>query len=135
MAETGSTGRREAAPPCVLVIFGATGDLTKRLVMPAVYNLMRGGLISRNFAIVGLGRSEQTDKDFAAYLAKEVRGFMQGREMGGVPIAFDEEAWGFLESRISYLAGDLNDADVYHRLGEHLKKLDSENGTKGNVVF
>ncbi|MBV9828124.1 MAG: glucose-6-phosphate dehydrogenase [Alphaproteobacteria bacterium] len=135
MAETGSTSRREAAPPCTLVIFGATGDLTKRLVMPAVYNLMRSGLISRNFAIVGLGRSEQTDKDFAAYLAKEVRGFMQGHEMGGVPIPFDEEAWGFIESHISYLAGDLNDAGVYKRLSEHLKKLDAENGTKGNVVF
>jgi glucose-6-phosphate 1-dehydrogenase len=135
MADTGTTGRRAAAPPCTLVIFGATGDLTKRLVMPAIYNLMRAGLISRNFAIVGLGRSEQTDAEFAAYLGKEVRGFMQGREMGGVPLAFDEDAWGFLESRISYLAGDLSDPGVYKRLGEHLKKLDAENGTQGNVVF
>ena len=92
MAESGSTGHRTAAPPCTLVIFGATGDLTKRLVMPAIYNLVRSGLISRNFAIVGLGRGEQTDKEFSDYLGKEVRGFMAGREMGGVPIPFDEEA-------------------------------------------
>jgi glucose-6-phosphate 1-dehydrogenase len=118
-----------------LVIFGATGDLTKRLVMPAIYNLQRGGLLSRNFAIVGLGRGNQTDQEFSDYLGKEVRGFMSGREMGGVPIAFDEEAWGFLGNRISYIGGDLNDADVYKELGAHLEKIDAENGTQGNVVF
>jgi glucose-6-phosphate 1-dehydrogenase len=135
MAESGSTGSRAAAPPCTLVIFGATGDLTKRLVMPAIYNLVRGGLLSRNFAIVGLGRGSQTDKEFSDYLGKEVRGFMQGREMGGVPIPFDEEAWGFLASRISFLGGDLSEPDIYNRLRDHLKKVDAEQGTKGNVVF
>src|SRR3954452_24408972 len=135
MAESGSTGRRSAAPPCTLVIFGATGDLTKRLVMPAIYNLVRSGLISRNFAIVGLGRGEQTDKEFSDYLGKEVRGFMQGREMGGVPIPFDEEAWGFLSNRISFIGGDLNDAEIYRQLGAHLEKVDAEHGTQGNVVF
>src|SRR3954466_10680374 len=135
MAESGSTGRRAAAPPCTLVIFGATGDLTKRLVMPAIYNLVRGGLLSRNFAIVGLGRGEQTDREFSDYLGKEVRGFMQGREMGGVPIPFDEEAWGFLSNRISFIGGDLNDAEIYRQLGAHLNKIDAQNGTQGNVVF
>jgi glucose-6-phosphate 1-dehydrogenase len=135
MAESGSTGHRTAAPPCTLVIFGATGDLTKRLVMPAIYNLVRSGLISRNFAIVGLGRGEQTDKEFSEYLGKEVRGFMAGREMGGVPIPFDEEAWGFLSDRISFIGGDLNDAEIYRQLDAHLKKIDAQNGTQGNVVF
>jgi len=135
MAESGSTGHRTAAPPCTLVIFGATGDLTKRLVMPAIYNLVRGGLISRNFAIVGLGRGEQTDKEFSDYLGKEVRGFMTGREMGGVPIPFDEEAWGLLADRISFIGGDLNDAEIYRQLGAHLNKIDAQNGTQGNVVF
>src|SRR6266566_155374 len=135
MAESGSTGRRAAAPPCTLVIFGATGDLTKRLVMPAIYNLVRGGLLSRNFAIVGLGRGEQTNKEFAEYLGKEVRGFMQGREMGGVPIPFDEEAWGFLASRISFLGGDLSEGEIYRRLAAHLEKVEADHGTRGNVVF
>jgi len=135
MAESGSTGRRSAAPPCTLVIFGATGDLTKRLVMPAIYNLVRGGLLSRNFAIIGLGRGEQTDREFSDYLGKEVRGFMSGREMGGVPIPFDEEAWGFLADRISFIGGDLNDAEIYKRLSGHLEKIEAENGTQGNVVF
>src|SRR5436309_14408984 len=135
MAESGSTGHRTAAPPCTLVIFGATGDLTKRLVMPAIYNLVRSGLISRNFAIVGLGRGEQTDKEFSDYLGKEVRGFMTGREMGGVPIPFDEEAWGLLADRISFIGGDLNDAEIYRQLGAHLNKIDAQNGTQGNVVF
>src|SRR5438045_4368242 len=135
MAESGSTGHRTAAPPCTLVIFGATGDLTKRLVMPAIYNLVRSGLISRNFAIVGLGRGEQTDKEFSDYLGKEVRGFMTGREMGGVPIPFDEEAWGLLADRISFTGGDLNDAEIYRQLGAHLNKIDAQNGTQGNVVF
>jgi len=135
MAESGSAGRRAAAPPCTLVIFGATGDLTKRLVMPAIYNLVRAGLLSRNFAIVGLGRGEQSDREFSDYLGKEVRGFMQGREMGGVPIPFDEEAWGFLSNRISFIGGDLNDAEIYRQLGAHLEKVDAEHGTQGNVVF
>ncbi len=130
-----STSRRESAPPCTLVIFGATGDLTKRLVMPAIYNLRRSGLLSDNFAIVGLGRGNQTDQQFSEYLGKEVRGFMQGREMGGVQIPFDEEAWGFLGSRISYLGGDLSDAAIYRQLATHLEKIDAANGTQGNVVF
>jgi glucose-6-phosphate 1-dehydrogenase len=134
MAQSGSTGH-QAAPPCTLVIFGATGDLTKRLVMPAIYNLVRSGLVSRNFAIVGLGRGEQTDKEFSDYLGKEVRGFMAGREMGGVPIPFDEEAWGFLADHISFIGGDLNDAEIYRRLAAHLEKIDRQNGTQGNVVF
>src|SRR5881275_660211 len=135
MAESGSTGHRTAAPPCTLVIFGATGDLTKRLVMPAIDNLVRVGLLSRNFAIIGLGRGEQTDREFSDYLGKEVRGFMSGREMGGVPIPFDEEAWGFLADRISFIGGDLNDAEIYKRLYGHLEKIEAENGTQGNVVF
>src|SRR5882672_11020395 len=135
MAESGSAGSRAAAPPCTLVIFCATGDLTKRLVMPAIYNLVRGGLLSRNFAIVGLGRGTQTDQEFSAYLGKEVRGFMQGHEMGGVPVPFDEEAWGFLGSRISYLGGDLNDPEIYKQLAANLEKIEAEQGTQGNVVF
>src|SRR5260221_10568949 len=123
MAESGSTGRRAAAPPCTLVIFGATGDLTKRLVMPAIYNLARTGLLSRNFAIVGLGRGEQTDQEFSDYLGKEVRGFMTGREMGGVPIAFDEEAWGRLANRITFIGGDLNYVELYHPLAYLIKKF------------
>ena len=135
MAESGSAGSRAAAPPCTLVIFGATGDLTKRLVMPAIYNLVRGGLLSRNFAIVGLGRGDQSDQEFSAYLGKEVRGFMQGHEMGGVPVPFDEEAWGFLGSRINYLGGDLNDPEIYKQLAANLEKIAAEQGTQGNVVF
>jgi glucose-6-phosphate 1-dehydrogenase len=135
MAESETTTRREAAPPCALVIFGATGDLTKRLVMPAIYNLARGGLLSQNFAIVGLGRGDQTDREFAEYLGKEVRGFMQGREMGGVPLSFDEDAWGFLASGVSYIGGDLNDPAIYQRLATHLEKVGEQRGTRGNVVF
>src|SRR4051812_49968175 len=135
MAESGSTGRRAAAPPCTLVIFGATGDLTKRLVMPAIYNLVRGGLLSRNFAIIGRGRGEQTDREFSDYLGKEVRGFMSGREMGGVPIPFDEEAWGFLADRISFIGGDPHPARVYRHVGAYLLKVGAWDRTAGNVVF
>src|SRR5207248_1131235 len=75
------------------------------------------------------------DKEFSDYLGKEVRGFMTGREMGGVPIPFDEEAWGLLADRISFIGGDLNDAEIYRQLGAHLNKIDAQNGTQGNVVF
>ena len=64
MSESGSAGRRAAAPPCTLVIFGATGDLTKRLVMPALYNLSCDGLLPRQFAIVGTAMDELTTETF-----------------------------------------------------------------------
>src|SRR5437870_8626668 len=69
-------------PPCTLVIFGASGDLTRRLLAPAIAHLNRDGAISPDFAIIGIGRTEYTDEEFRAHLesgAKEFTPPTQGR--------------------------------------------------------
>src|SRR5215831_13501784 len=76
------TREEEVRPPCTLVIFGASGDLTRRLLAPAITHLLRDGAISPDFAIVGLARSPMSDGDFRAYLAGGAREFTpptQGR--------------------------------------------------------
>src|SRR5665213_3344090 len=125
MAEQGETTRHGAkAPPCAMVIFGATGDLTARLLMPAIYNLSRSGLLSDNFALVGLGRSEQSDEAFRKDLTDAVQRFVKDTAMGGSATPFDAKAWDFIASRTTYLGGDLTKPDIYKTLGEHLGKLE-----------
>jgi glucose-6-phosphate 1-dehydrogenase len=136
MAEQGGTVRAGAkAPPCAMVIFGATGDLTKRLLMPAIYNLSRTGLLSENFALIGLGRGEQSDADFRTALGDAVRSFAADAAMGGSAVPFDEKAWDFIASRMIYLAGDLNDPGTYQSLAKKLDQLAATHKTQGNVLF
>ena len=75
----GRAPRGHRAPPCAMVIFGASGDLTKRLLMPGLYNLARARRISERFAIVGIDRSEWSEEDFRAHLAEGVRSFGEKR--------------------------------------------------------
>jgi glucose-6-phosphate 1-dehydrogenase len=134
---SGSTLHRAAAtaPPCVMVIFGASGDLTARLLMPAVYNLSRAGLLSPNFALVGVGRGEQSDEDFRSALTQGVLKFVADTAMGGSSIPYDEKAWEFIASRATYIGGDLTQGEVYRRLGAHLEKIDRAYQCGGNVLF
>src|SRR6202035_4356770 len=69
----GPATRPAKAPPCAMVIFGASGDLTKRLLMPALYNLARAGRLSDKFALIGVDRSEKSHDDFREELAEGVR--------------------------------------------------------------
>src|SRR5215831_3016957 len=101
------TGRRAAkAPPCTMVIFGAGGDLTKRLLMPAIYNLAKDQLLSENFAIIAADRTPKPAKDFRDYLADGVRSFVSDTGSGGEAEPFDAAAWDFVGSRITHFAGD-----------------------------
>ena len=72
------TSLARPAPPCVLVIFGAAGDLTKRLLMPALYNLRRASLLPENFAVIGVARSKKDDGAFRQELAASLREFADG---------------------------------------------------------
>ncbi|HZT87430.1 MAG TPA: glucose-6-phosphate dehydrogenase [Stellaceae bacterium] len=136
MAEQGGTVQRGAkAPPCTMVIFGATGDLTARLLMPAIYNLARTGLLSDNFALIGLGRTEQSDGDFAKSLGDAVQRFVKDTAMGGTETPFDAKAWDAIASRTSYLSGDLNSPETYKRLGKKLDEVGAAHKTQGNVLF
>src|SRR6478672_12892345 len=93
------------APPCVLVIFGAAGDLTKRLLMPALYNLRRASLLPENFAVIGVARSKKDDGAFRQELAASLREFADGTISDG------DANW--LTHRLSYLQGDFDDPSVY----------------------
>jgi glucose-6-phosphate 1-dehydrogenase len=112
--------------PLVFVIFGATGDLTRRKLMPAVYRLHREGLLPREFAVVGFARHEMSDDEF--------------REQMRAGLAeFDEEPdtaeWRSFSERLSYVSSVFEDEAGFVRLGEHLKKVDAEHGTAGNRLY
>jgi glucose-6-phosphate 1-dehydrogenase len=110
-----------------MVIFGFSGDLTKRKLIPALYNLGRQQLLSREFAIIGLGRTPMSDEDARKKMTEEFKQFASG------PI--DQDLWDWLVRRIYYLSGDFDNADTYKRLGECLAKADKEHGCKGNYFF
>jgi glucose-6-phosphate 1-dehydrogenase len=123
------------APPCAMVIFGATGDLTKRLVVPALYNLVNAKRLPKGFKLVGIGLSSTTTTEWRQSLEDMMNQFVA---QGGGEFQADhinETAWRWLTDRMTYLQGDLNDPGTYSRLREHLAELDKAGGTAGNHLF
>src|SRR6201998_14973 len=106
------------APPCTLVIFGAGGDLTKRLLMPAIYNLSKAKLLSDKFAIIAVDRTPKPVEDFRDYLAEGIRSFVSDTASGPATEPFDRQAWNFVAERITHFAGDLTVPDTYARLND-----------------
>src|SRR6516164_9156751 len=97
---TAMTAPDRRAPPAIITIFSAAGDLTKRLVMPALYNLVRAGRLPDEFAIVGVDISDQTTETWCNSLS-EMQAFLRARAG-----AIDEQAWSWLTQRMEYLRGD-----------------------------
>jgi glucose-6-phosphate 1-dehydrogenase len=123
------------APPCAMVIFGATGDLTKRLIVPALYNLVNAKRLPPGFKLVGIGLSLETTAEWRQSLEEMMKQFVA---QGGGEFQADhinDTAWHWLTERMSYLQGDLNDPGTYSRLREHLAGLDKTGGTAGNYLF
>ena len=116
------------APPCAVLIFGATGDLTKRKLIPALYRLAQQGLVSGAFAILGAARKEMSDDEFRLLMQKAVEEFASDESL-------DESTWQSFAKRIFYLAGDFNDAELYQKLKGKLQEIDSEYDTQGNRIF
>jgi glucose-6-phosphate 1-dehydrogenase len=110
-----------------MVIFGAGGDLTKRKLMPAIYNLAKGKLLPENFAIVGVSAENYTTEQFRDLATKDIK------EFSTVPV--DETSWKWFINRIYYLSGDFNDPALYQNLEVLLKKVDQEQNTAGNCLF
>jgi glucose-6-phosphate 1-dehydrogenase len=131
----GRTARAVQAPPCAMVIFGSSGDLTKRLLIPALYNLAKAGRLSDKFALIGVDRTDRSHEEFRAYLAEGVRSFVSDTGTGPVTAPFDARAWEFLAARMTHLKGDVTDPAMYEQLGEALKEVETVHGTAGNVVF
>jgi glucose-6-phosphate 1-dehydrogenase len=124
------------APPCAMVIFGAGGDLTKRLVMPALYNLSCSGLLPRNFALVGVDLVQQDVSDWQKHLHDFlVSTFTKGGEGSEPGEVLDDAAWSHLAGSMSYLSGDLSKDATFEQLASHLAELDSQKGLGGNILF
>src|SRR5437899_12982318 len=101
------------ASACSMVIFGAAGDLTKRLVVPSLYNLACAKLLPEEFAIVGVDLAEQSDDTWRQSLAQMAEGFINDGSHGA---HLDQGVWEWLAGRMTYLQGDLNEPAAYHRL-------------------
>ncbi len=120
--------RLERVPdPSAFVLFGATGDLAHRKVVPALYQLWRTHLLPHEFALVAVGRRPYTDDAFRTELRKTLDRFSR------VPV--DDETWDDLASRIVYHRGDFADAGSFEALAARLDRLDTERGTRGNRLF
>jgi glucose-6-phosphate 1-dehydrogenase len=127
--------RAQKAPPCTLVIFGAGGDLTKRLLMPAIYNLAKDKLLSEKFGIIAVDRTPKPIEAFRDYLAEGIRSFVSDTASGPTTEPFDGQAWEFLASRITHFAGDVTEPDTYARLHQTLEKTAALHETGGNAIF
>ncbi len=128
MIEGTSTVRRgEPAPASVFVIFGAGGDLTKRKLIPALYNLHSQNLLRDDFAVVAISRKPCTDEELRAQMRTEFREFVTG--------TFDEAAWQWVESRLYSHCANFDDAEGYVKLAHRLAELDKERATTGNYLF
>jgi len=124
-------GRRPA--PATMVIFGAAGDLTKRLVVPALYNLVRGGKLPEGFILIGIDRNDETTEAWCGNLTNMIQAF--ARAGGGERQALDEEAWSWLINRMHYMRGDFTQAETYGRLEKLLSEQSGRQGGTANVLF
>jgi glucose-6-phosphate 1-dehydrogenase len=116
------------APPCVVVIFGATGDLTRRKLLPALFRLAQQRLVPSEFAILGTARQPLSDDEFRELMKKALVEFGDGD-------SFDETAWESFAKRIFYVSGEFGDAEIYQGLKTKLAELDQQFDTRGNRIF
>ncbi len=125
----------QMAPPCAVVIFGAAGDLTKRLVVPALYNLVNAKQLSDGFRLVGVDLAAKTTEEWRRSLTDMMNEFVEKGDGEFHADHIEQADWRWLTDRMSYLQGDLKDAGSYHSLREHLAGLDKSMGTAGNYLF
>ncbi|NEB63420.1 glucose-6-phosphate dehydrogenase [Streptomyces diastaticus] len=115
------------AGPSGLVIFGVTGDLSRRKLMPAVYDLANRGLLPPGFSLVGFARRDWEDQDFAQVVHDAVR------EHARTP--FREEVWQQLSEGMRFIPGDFDDDQAFEQLHDAVEELDASRGTSGNYAF
>jgi len=115
------------AGPCLMVIFGATGDLTKRKLIPALLNLAQENVLSKQFAIIGVAGNDLTTQSFRKNLSEEMPQF--------APDPIDLKMWEWLAQRIYYVKGDFADPEAYKRLQKQIAEADALHHTGGNKFF
>jgi glucose-6-phosphate 1-dehydrogenase len=122
------------AGPCAMVIFGAAGDLTKRLVVPALYNLAMGKLLPDDFALIGVDIADITTDQWRQRLSDMMHSFLEG-DGEFRPTSIDSGTWNALLKRMTYLQGDFAQDTTFTKLGALLDSADKNNRTAGNVLF
>lgn len=121
-------GEAKIAPPCAMVIFGATGDLTARKLFPALYNLTREGQLPSHFACVGFARRPKDHDQFRREMHEAV-----GEHSRVKPV--DENIWNSFLNQIYYHESNFDDDDGYEKLRKFLDEIDKTHGTQGNRVY
>lgn len=116
------------ADPCVMVIFGASGDLTKRLLMPALFNLYCDGLLGENFAIIGMALSDWTSESFRERMTQDIRQFNTRK-------VFDETLWAGFCQKLHYTPGKFDDPAAFKTLSNLITQLDGKFQAQGNILF
>src|SRR5262244_3956836 len=127
MADTAQTSASDRpGDPCAVVIFGATGDLTKRKLLPALMNLKSYGLLPREFAIVGVARRKLSTEQVRESLRTAVTALAPG---------WGRPAWGELESAIDDVGGVCDRPETFAKLKARLAETEARHHTSGNVMF
>ena len=116
-AKTAPAGAR-TAPACTLVIFGAGGDLTKRLLMPALYNLSSSRLLNDGFRIIGVDRAALDDGAWKKSLTDTMHSYTKDKSSEFYTPSLDETAWGWVADRMHYLQGDFSQDEVFQNIGK-----------------
>jgi glucose-6-phosphate 1-dehydrogenase len=120
-------GLRRSPDPCALVVFGATGDLTRRKIFPALYALALRRLLPERFGVVGVARTQQTTKQWTAEMKKAVRQYARDD--------FDAGVWNELAEGLRYVATDFAEDEGQDRVVDALRELDERQGCAGNRLY
>jgi glucose-6-phosphate 1-dehydrogenase len=115
------------AGPCGVVIFGVTGDLSRKKLMPAIYDLANRGLLPPGFSLVGFARRDWADQDFAQIVHDAIKAYAR--------TPFREEVWQQLAKGFRFVPGDFSDDVAFDQLRDTIEELDRERGTAGNHAF
>ncbi len=115
-------------PPCAIVIFGASGDLSKRKLLPSLYRLFYERRISSSFAVIGSSRTAMSDDEFRARMKESVSKFLE-------EAPFDEDVWNSFAQSLFYVPGDLNNPASYDTIRDKLDEIEKSHQTAGNVIF
>src|SRR5580698_8964259 len=113
--------------PCVMLIFGAAGDLTGRMLIPALYNLARAGLLSKEFAVVGVARTQMSNDEFRKKVHDAVKAYCGE--------CVEDAVWEDFQKRFYYLAGTFDDDKLYPQLKDFLAKVDQDHSTHQNFFY
>ncbi|WHS27979.1 glucose-6-phosphate dehydrogenase [Auritidibacter ignavus] len=115
------------AGPSAMVMFGVTGDLARKKLLPAIYDLAHNGLLPPSFSLVGFGRRDWDQQEFTAFVQASVRAHAR--------TSFNEIVWAQLSGGFRFISGGFDDEQAYQRLSATLEELQDQRGTGGNTAF